>query len=262
MTISGYFAPLKKEEYEFIARACANEKSVTILVLEPKVFFIKLLQKELMGLPVKLETGEKPKGTLLSDAPAASLFDLKDAREASLAAIMKNNRLLKKLIQPMMNEKRYLHSLSVAETAKKLAESHGYDPKRAYRAGLLHDILKKYSEEENDELLRRYGDSHLSAPAQIKHAYTAPYFLREVCHFDDEEILNAIYHHSDGESEDILARILYIADKREPLRKIDDGILETAMVDLEKGYALLEKNVERYLIEKYGVTGVYKNKNR
>ena len=257
MTISGYFAPIKKDEREFIARACETEKHVTILVLDPKVFFIKLLQKELDGLPVRLETGDKPKGTFLSQAPATSLFDLKDAGEISLKAIMKNNRLIKKLIKPMMNEKRYRHSVSVAETAKVLAESHGFDPKRAYRAGLLHDILKKYSEEENDAILTHYADSHLSAPPQIKHAYTAPYFLKEVCHYDDEQVLNAIYHHSDGESEDILAKILYIADKREPLRKLNDGILEASIADLEEGYALLRKNVERYLEEKYGVTGVH-----
>ena len=70
-------------------------------------------------------------------------------------------------------------------------------------------------------------------------------------------MLNAIYHHSDGESEDILAKILYIADKREPLRKLNDGILEASIADLEEGYALLRKNVERYLEEKYGVTGVH-----
>jgi HD superfamily phosphohydrolase YqeK len=42
---------------------------------------------------------------------------------------------------------------------------------------------------------------------------------------------------------------LYIADKREPLRKIDDGIVEVAEKDLYKAYEMLEKDVERYIKE-------------
>ena len=50
-------------------------------------------------------------------------------------------------------------------------------------------------------------------------------------------------------SHDKLSIILYIADKREPLRGIDDEIAEIAKKDLMKAYELLDHDVERYLKE-------------
>ena len=46
-----------------------------------------------------------------------------------------------------------------------------------------------------------------------------------------------------------LGSALYIADKREPLRNIDDGILELAYSDLMKAYRVLKWDVKKYLEE-------------
>ena len=51
------------------------------------------------------------------------------------------------------------------------------------------------------------------------------------------------------ESRDKLSIILYIADKREPLRNINDGILDIAYIDLFKAYRLLRWDVKKYLEE-------------
>ncbi|MBQ3897888.1 MAG: HD domain-containing protein, partial [Clostridia bacterium] len=41
-----------------------------------------------------------------------------------------------------LQERRFLHSLNVADAAVKLAERYGEDTERAYICGLLHDIEK------------------------------------------------------------------------------------------------------------------------
>ena len=161
--------------------------------------------------------------------------------------LMRSREYVREMLTKEVKEKRYIHSLSVAQTAEKLAAAHGLDPEKAYLAGLLHDMAKSMSEEENDEWLRHYDPQQLSAPFGIKHGYTAKYYLQHVCLFEDKEILNAIYHHSDGDSSAPLAMIIYIADKREPLRGFDDGILQLAEKDLPAAFHELKKKVADYL---------------
>ena len=56
---------------------------------------------------------------------------------------------LKAILQQRLNEKRYYHSLCVADEAKRLAEKYGGDSEKAYLAGLLHDIRKNARDEEH-----------------------------------------------------------------------------------------------------------------
>ena len=55
----------------------------------------------------------------------------------------------KSIIQDLLDDYRYNHSLCVADEAFALAEIFGCDKKDAYLAGLLHDITKNSSAEEH-----------------------------------------------------------------------------------------------------------------
>ena len=48
----------------------------------------------------------------------------------------------KKIIREKMGDFRYTHSLNVAEEAVTLAKLYGGDERKAYIAGILHDITK------------------------------------------------------------------------------------------------------------------------
>ncbi len=161
--------------------------------------------------------------------------------------ILNDPELIKVMVRKMLKEERYLHSLSVAETARELARYHGVDPDRAYMAGLHHDVTKYLIDEEQDEYLRYYDSVRIDEPPKVKHAYTAKYFLKEKCGFHDKDILHAIYNHTICRSKDRLSRILYIADKREPLRGIDDGSLELAKKDLKKAFELVKNDAASYM---------------
>ncbi|MBO7681338.1 MAG: HDIG domain-containing protein, partial [Clostridia bacterium] len=58
--------------------------------------------------------------------------------QAHLAKVEEYKALLKNHV----DERRYAHSLNVADAAKELAERNGVDADKAYLCGLLHDIEK------------------------------------------------------------------------------------------------------------------------
>ena len=61
------------------------------------------------------------------------------------------------LIKGKLNEDRFIHSMGVADTAVLLAEKFGGDREKAYIAGLLHDVMKNESEEEQLKMMKKDG---------------------------------------------------------------------------------------------------------
>ena len=166
--------------------------------------------------------------------------------------ILNDPELIKPLLRKNMKQSRYDHSVSTAELCRELAECHHVDPKKAYMAGLLHDVCKFSDPQRNKELeeyLRCYDPEKLNGIEGAYHSWAARYYLREKVNYHDRDILNAIYHHTICSSRDKLSLILYIADKREPLRGIDDDIVAIARKDLYRAYELLHWDVERHIRE-------------
>lgn len=62
---------------------------------------------------------------------------------------MQDIEIIKNDLKKTLTKFRYKHSLKVADEAKKLAKHYNYDEKKAYLAGLIHDIAKDLTEEEN-----------------------------------------------------------------------------------------------------------------
>lgn len=167
--------------------------------------------------------------------------------------IINNPEYLKIMIKKNVSEHRYNHSLSVAQTSKELAKLHHVDENRAYMAGLLHDCCKFPDSDKNqvlEEYLKYYDPDKLNGVYGAYHSWVAPYYLKEKLNFHDSYVLNAIYNHTICNSKDKLSKILFIADKREPLRQIDDNILQIAYTDLDLAFSLLENDIKRYLEEK------------
>ena len=164
--------------------------------------------------------------------------------------------IIERLIKTMMSEKRFEHSLSVAKTARKLAIANHLDPKEAYIAGILHDVTKYFSLEEHLAYLNYYDKDKCDVLEPILHSYSAVYFIKEKFNYYNKNVLNAIYHHTDAKSHSKLAMILYIADKREPLRGIDDDILATAYIDLDKAFWMMKEDVKEYIKKKHERNGI------
>ena len=121
-----------------------------------------------------------------------------------------------------LSEKRYGHTLRVADTAENLARVHGLDPDRTRLAALVHDAAR---EKEPDEFLRLADelDLHVGEPERespkLLHGPVAAELARRELGVEDEEVLRAVRAHTVGRAGmGPLALALYVADKIEPAR--------------------------------------------
>ena len=132
----------------------------------------------------------------------------------------------KSLLKNRLNEKRYHHSLCVADEAKFLAVKYGADPEKAFTAGLLHDITKNAPTEEHLKLFKDYNielsDIEKSSE-KLWHAVSGAVYVKFVLGINDEEIISAIRYHTTAKQDmTLLEKVLYIADFTSLDRDYDD----------------------------------------
>lgn len=153
----------------------------------------------------------------------------------------------KDLLQSRLNAKRYHHSLCVAKEASRLGRIYGLDEEKMYLAGLLHDITKNCTVEEQLQIL---GDSAIilsvseKASPEIWHAITGALFVKLKLGISDEDIISAIRYHTTGKADmTIEQKVLFVADLTsedrtysdiDEIRKKADVSLDEAMLDILK----------------------------
>lgn len=134
-------------------------------------------------------------------------------------------KYMKGLLMQRVDPARYVHSLSVAKTARKIARAYGYDPHIARMAGLLHDWDKALSVK---RLADRVKDFDLSIDKEllestpwVLHGITAAAVLSKEAPQLGDELYTSIAHHTLG-SPDMTAldMIVFVADKIEPTHTV------------------------------------------
>lgn len=162
----------------------------------------------------------------------------------------------RKLLRERLLEKRYIHSLNVADSARELAKKYGADEEKAYFAGLVHDIMKNASDEEQLQIMEK-GGIILSRTEKINkklwHAMAGECYLRIEKGITDEDILNAVRYHTTGRAGmSLLEKVVYIADYISVERDYDDvdvmrdlsmnkGLDEAALYALKFSFKSLSK---------------------
>ena len=133
-------------------------------------------------------------------------------------------------LKVLLKESRFIHTISVAETAKTMAESFGVNPNQAYMAGILHDCAKYLT---NDELLQFCCEHQIEISTTEKHApyllhaKVGAYFAEHKYYITDSEILSAIRWHTTGKPEmTSLEQIIFCADYIEPNRTVQPRLNE------------------------------------
>lgn len=162
-------------------------------------------------------------------------------------------------IQKYCSEQRVSHSLSVAYYAKELMAVYNDKlSKKAFVAGIYHDIAKNLEKEEQIEIAKKLGISEYPS-WKVLHPYIGSYFLSSKFLFKDEEILNAISRHTlpflNYENEPtLLDKVIYVADKLEPNRTNDDifgnkpinYFRDLAKIDINKCFNELYENLQQW----------------
>jgi len=122
----------------------------------------------------------------------------------------------KMLLRGRLSEKRFIHSLNVADECRKLAQKYGEDEEKAYFAGLVHDICKEIpaqqmkEEAENSGLALSFAEHNTKA---LWHAVAGAAYVRDVLGINDSDIINSVRFHTiarAGMSK--LEEIVYIGD--------------------------------------------------
>ncbi len=126
------------------------------------------------------------------------------------------NEEFTEIIRKRLNEKRFIHSLNVAECAKKLADIYGGNKEKSFTAGLLHDIMKNADKSEQLQIINE-GKIILTEEEKdnpkLWHAIAGAEYMRNKLNVRDEEIIDAVRYHTTGKKNmSLLAKIIYIAD--------------------------------------------------
>lgn len=128
-------------------------------------------------------------------------------------------------VKNTLSEKRYIHCIGVMEQAAYLAKKYGYDIDIARVVGIAHDIAKEIPEEEKLKYVEQNNieiDKIESVNIGLLHAKIGADICKKKYNFT-EEMQNAIKYHTTGnENMNILAKIIFVADKTEKNRKYED----------------------------------------
>ena len=171
----------------------------------------------------------------------------------------------KELVKEKLPEKRYKHSLRVAETAVKLAEIYDGDKDKAELAGVLHDYCKYDDLSTMYQVVRQYEleTDLLSYGGEILHGPVCSAIMENDFDVKDEEVLLAIKYHTTGRQQMTKTeKLVFIADYIEPGRKTP-GVEEIRDMaynqgSLDKTIYEISKRTVLFLIQKditvYGAT--------
>ncbi|MCR5088292.1 MAG: nicotinate (nicotinamide) nucleotide adenylyltransferase [Oscillospiraceae bacterium] len=143
----------------------------------------------------------------------------------------------------MLDENRIAHVAGCEQEAVQLARAWGENPETAAEAGILHDITKRLSYEEQLNLCEKYAiilDAAECAAPKLLHARTGAAVAGDLFG-SPAEICEAIRWHTTGKPDmSLLEKIVYLADYIEPTRVFPgvDKIRRLAYEDLDEAMRL------------------------
>jgi len=134
-------------------------------------------------------------------------------------------------------------------------QSLGLDEEKISLASLLHDVARLFSSDQLVFGLKAYGldpDSFDYAVPMLLHVELGAEIAKREIGVEDEDVLNAIRLHATGSAGmSVLDKLIYVADKVEPLRDYPGvgDLREFALRDLNAAFPVVISSVLKYLID-------------
>ncbi len=137
-------------------------------------------------------------------------------KKSNLYSIEKTIPFYKDILKKKLDQKRYIHSLNVAESALELATKYGANKNKAFLAGLLHDITKQEDEKIQLQIMESSAiicDEVERNNKHLWHAITGAWYVKNILGIHDNEIIDAVRWHTEfRENATLLDKIIYLAD--------------------------------------------------
>lgn len=123
---------------------------------------------------------------------------------------------IKEKLKKMLTEKRYVHSINVANCAKEMAKLYGADEEKAYLAGVVHDCAKYFKTEKVDEYVEKYNielDELEIGNISLSHSVIGSYVVKYDFGISDEDVISSVRYHTTGKVDmNLMEKIIYLAD--------------------------------------------------
>ncbi|WP_106497084.1 bis(5'-nucleosyl)-tetraphosphatase (symmetrical) YqeK [Lentibacillus sp. Marseille-P4043] len=158
-------------------------------------------------------------------------------------------------VKPHLTEKRFDHTLRVAQTAVELAKRFNVSESKAELAGILHDYAKFRSLDEMRRIILSSSlpNDLLQYHHELWHAPVGAILVNQEHGINDQEVLGAIHNHTTGKAHmNRLEMVVLLADYIEPGRSFPglDEVREMAERDLTHACWLTLKNTIAFLMQK------------
>ncbi len=225
-----------------------REKMVKIAIKPYRKFvfinnYQRLMKKDKNNEYIFFEDKESDKKSELLKKGKLAVVDKKIC-----SYIFNNGIYAGEIMSSYINKKRFKHCLSVADLCLKIARGNRLDEYKAYLIGLYHDIAKDLTKEELLTYMNIYKPYELKYDYPVWHSYVGYYYLKHNCRLKDKKMLKAIRHHCLGDDRDVYSKLIFVADKLDPLRGYDSSKqIEIACKDLNKAYEIVKRQNEEYL---------------
>ena len=212
--------------------------------------FLNLEPSEVSSTAVreKLAQGQEPDEIPPQVAEYIRLMGLYGQKQSPLGASGFYAQLKRSL-----SDKRLVHSLLVASTARKLARIHGVDENQAAMAGLLHDCAKCMPLSAQQQLARDNRlllDKETLQSGNLLHGPVGAVVAEKEYGVKDPNILSAIRCHTTGKVGMLpLDMIVFLSDKIEPSRR--------SYPVLEEVRALAQKDLAQAMLHSLESTLAY-----
>ena len=150
--------------------------------------------------------------------------------------------------QRELSEKRYNHSIGVMKKAEELAKLYKVNINKAKLVGLAHDIGKELSKEDKLKYVKE-NDIEIDRIEKINVGLLHGKIGADICkkRYDfTEDMQDAIKFHTTGNKDmDLLAKIIFVADKIEEGRKYKD---KNKMQELELIREAAKENLDEAML--------------
>lgn len=150
---------------------------------------------------------------------------------------------LRRVSLSLLKPSRMAHVTGCCETAVALARRYGENEENAARAGILHDVTKALTAEQQLLACKRFGleitDFEQMQP-KLLHAKTGAAVAEQIFG-ENEQVCRAIRYHTTGRAQmSTLEKIIYLADYIEPTRSFDgvQQLREAVWRSLDEGMLL------------------------